>query len=337
MDEKVSVTREDLGQFVEEIKVDLNTLVDEKLDKQFKSFEEKIRPQVKVDPNEEFGKTLAALRFGSRSKYADVLKALAPQTEGTAGDGGYLVPDVTRPEILRLMEEFGQGRQDFRVLPMGNAKVIKFPRKATGASVSRVGENTAIPDSKVTLDTVTLTASKAAAIVTMSSELDEDAIVDMGGYINSLLAEAFAEEEDTQYYNGSGSPFTGLFTGTLSFGKKVSVANVAAIDYAALLSLVYGMKSNYLRGASWRMHRTIYSQLAGLVGSDGHPLLVNAGDPTKASLFGFPIKLVEAAPDASTVTSGKPLIVLGNGNNAIIGQRKDLKIGRASCRERVFR
>lgn len=324
--EVLSITREELKGFGEQIAVDLNTQVDAKLDEKFKSFEEKIKLPTNISPDEAMGRTLAALRFGNKSKHADFIKTLDPQDETTAADGGYLVPDVTRPEILRLMEEYGVARGDFRVLPMGKSKVITIPRKLTGATVTRVNENTAITDTKVTLDYVTLTASKVAAIVAMSSELDEDAIVDMGAYVNDLLAESFAEEEDGQFYAGTGSPHYGLFSTTHSFGKEVEVASAGNITYNDLVDCAFGLKSNYLRGASWRMHRTVYAEICKIKDENGNPIVVAPAEPQKASMFGYPIKLVESAPAATVTTAGMPLIVLGNGNKSIIGTKRELTV-----------
>jgi HK97 family phage major capsid protein len=322
----VSITREDLDSFQVKLLADINESQDAKLDEKLKSFEERIKPQGALDPNEAMGKTLAGLRFGAKSKYADFVKTLAPQNETTAADGGTLVPDVTRPEILRLMEEFGVGRSDFRVLPMGVSKVVKIPRKLTGATVTRTSENTAITDTKVTLDYVTLTASKVAAIVAMSNELDEDSIVDMGQYVNELLGESFAEEEDGQFYAGTGSPHTGLFNTTSTYGKEVQVASAADISYDDLVSVVYGIKSNYLLNAVWRMHRTVYAEICKIKDLQDRPIVVNPAEPTKASMFGYPIRLIESAPNADTATAGMPLIILGAGKNAIIGSKRDLTV-----------
>lgn len=322
----VSITREDLDSFQVSLITDINEQQEKSLDEKLKAFETKFKANTNLNPNEEMGKVIAAQRFGSKSKYADYVKTLAPQNETTAADGGTLVPDVTRPEILRLMEEFGVGRSDFRVLPMGVSKVVKIPRKLTGATVTRTSENTAIADTKSTLDYVTLTASKVAAIVAMSNELDEDSIVDMGQYVNELLAESFAEEEDGQFYAGTGSPHTGLFATSHTYGNKVEVTGASAITYKNLVDCVYGVKSNYLNGAIWRMHRTVYAEIAKILDLQERPIVVNAGDPTKASLFGYPIKLIESAPDATEDTAGMPLIILGAGNKSIIGSKRDLTV-----------
>lgn len=323
----LQISREDLTKHTEEVIVNLNKEFDEKLDSKLKSIDDKFEsfrkdllPKEKEDPAFVMGKTVYDLIKNGKTKLLD------PQDEGTSADGGYLVPDVTVAEILRLTEEAAVARQYMRVIPMGKAKTLKLPKKLVGVTVYRVGENAAISDTKTTLGQITLNASKAALIVAMSSELEEDSIVDFGAYLNEIIAEAFGAEEDSQFFMGSGSPHTGIFSGTHTFGNAVNVANVAGITYDKLVDCVRGLKASYLRGAAWYMHRTIYAVIEKLKDSSNRPLFVNAGDPTRQTLFGYPVRLVNTAPDASTSAAGSPLILLGNLRNSIIGLKKELTV-----------
>lgn len=336
----LQITREELGKFT----VDLEKTLGEKQNEKFDQFEKKLdksfsdfqnsfsKPmsdQEKQDKaNEIMGKSifnLANMKKGRKYDKEFIQKALDPQDEGTAADGGYLTPTITAAEILRLQEEYGQGRQYFRNYPMGKAPVIRFPKKLTGATVTRVGENTAIPDTKVTLTYADLTASKVAAIVAITSELDEDAIVDIGAYVNEQLAESFAEEEDGQIWAGTGSPHTGAFNTSSTYGlNSLTVANSASIVYDDLVSCAMGLKSWYLRNAAWYMHRSVAADLMKIKDNNGLPILINAGDPMRATMFGYPVRLIESAPNSSTATSGMPLILLGDMNKAgIFGLKRD--------------
>ncbi len=319
----LQITREDLAKHTEEVVVNLNKEFDEKLNSKFKSIDDKFEsfrkdliPKEKEDPNFILGKTVFNLIKNGKTK------ALDPQDETTAADGGYLVPNVTAAEILRLTEEVGVARRYMRLYPMGKAKSITLPKKLAGVTVYRVGENASIPDTKTTLGTVTLNASKAALIVAMTSELEEDSIVDFGAYLTEIIAEAFAAEEDNQFFAGTGSPHTGLFNGSHTFGNAVNVANVAGITYDTLVNCARGLKSSYLRNAAWYMHRSIYAVIEKLKDSQNRPLFTVA-DPVRQNIFGYPVRLIEDAPDSSTTTAGKPLILLGDLNNSIIGVKRE--------------
>lgn len=333
------VTREGLETFM----VDATKIIGENQDKKFHEFEKKLdgnlekfknsfeKPMSEQErqdkANEIMGKSVLALANRAKQRDYDkefIAKTLDAQDETAAADGGYLVPTITTPEILRLTEEFGQGRQYFRNFPMGKSAVVTFPKKLTGATVSRVNESSQIADTKVTLTYSTLTASKVAAIVAMTSELDEDSIVDIGAYVNEQLAEAFAEEEDGQIFAGTGSPHTGAFNASSTYGNKVQVADAASIAYNDLVSCSMGLKSWYLRGAAWYMHRTVAAELMKIKDTANNPILQNAGDPMRTTLLGYPVVLIESAPNASTATAGMPLIILGNLQKAgIFGLKRD--------------
>lgn len=298
-------------------------MIEKTLDEKLADIKKELTPSKEQDPNEAFGKAIEYFYHKDIKKDMAKVKTLDPQDETTAADGGTLVPTITRPEIFRLMEEYGQARAAFRQIPMGKAKTLTLPSKLTGATVTRTSENTAITDTKVTLTTMTLTASKVAAIVAFTSELLEDNIVDMASYVNELLAEAFAQEEDEQMFAGTGSPHTGLFNASSSYGYEKQVASASAITYDDLVDVSVGLKSWYLRGAEWKMHRSVYGELLKIKDNDGNPIISNPG-VNRGELFGYPINLIETAPDSSTNTAGMPLIILGNTKNSYFGIKREM-------------
>ena len=304
----------------------IDTKLDEKLDKRLADFEKSFVPKETVaDPNEAMGKFLYN-KWAEKNAPA-LYKTLDPQDETAAADGGILVPTITRPEIVRLIEAYGQSRSSFRQIPMGKANVLTLPGKLTGATIARVSEGSVIADTKVTLTTYTLTGAKVAAIVAFTSELQEDMIVDLGAYVNEQLAEAFAQEEDEQMFQGTGSPHTGLFNASSTYGNQISVTAPGDITYDNLVDCAVGLKSWYLQGANWKMHRSIYGIIMKLKDADGVPIVHNAGDPVKQSLFGYPIKLVETAPISTVSTASMPLIILGNTNrNSFMGIKKEMTL-----------
>lgn len=330
MDELVKVTREELETFAVEAVEKNQAKVDEKiealkegLDEKLDELKDELVPKTKeLCPNEAMGKMIQYQY--ARIKNPALFKNLDPQDETTAADGGTLVPTITRPEILRLIEKFGQARSRFRQIPMGKAAILTLPGKLAGATVARYSENATIADTKVTLTTYTLTAQKAAAIVAFTSELLEDEIVNLGAYVNEQLAEAFWEEEDGQMFAGTGSPHTGLFNASSTYGNEIKVTNAASITYDNLVDCSVGLRSWYLDGAGWKMHRTVYAAIAKLKDENGNPIVVDPG-AVRREMFGYPIDLIEKAPNASTVTASMPLIILGNTNkNSFMGIKREL-------------
>lgn len=246
-------------------------------------------------------------------------KAADPMVEGTDASGGYLVPAITRAEILRLIPTFGQARSVFRTIPMGKTDTLNIPKKTGGSTASVVSEGSAITAHKPTLGLVTLAAKKLGDIVVVSNELLEDANVAIYNYLLEIMAEALGQKEDSEFFAGDGTNFTGLFNGSHTFGVEGTVSSYTAIDRDDLLGCVYGIDQRYLQGASWLMNRLVFSEILGLADSNGRPLVNDAFAGEPATLLGFPVKKIEAAP--YTGSSGQPIVLFGNFSNSYIGDK----------------
>jgi HK97 family phage major capsid protein len=189
-----------------------------------------------------------------------------------------------------------------------------------------VNENAAISDAKPTLGQITLTAKKAAGIVVLSNELLEDANVDLGNYILRKFAQKFGTAEDVQFFNGSGSPFTGVFSASHTFGNTVTLTGQASsLRYADIVDCVYGIDAAYLANASWFMHRSLLAQVRKLTDDQNNPIFVPGSGASPASLLGYPVRLIENAPTAAT-DPGSIVMILGDMENSYIGTKSELSV-----------
>lgn len=136
----------------------------------------------------------------------------ATHTEMVPEDGGFLVPDEFETEMIILREQYGVFRQNARMTPMG-ADTKWRPRRVGGLTAYFVGDAASITESKAGWDRVQLTARKLAVLTRWSSELGEDAIVDMGDTLAGEIAYAFATKEDNCGFNGDGTSTYGNING----------------------------------------------------------------------------------------------------------------------------
>jgi HK97 family phage major capsid protein len=256
-------------------------------------------------------------------------KAADPMIEGTDASGGYLVPAVTRAEILRLIPTYSQARAYMRNLPFPKTTdTINIPQKNAGASVAYVNEASQIADSKPTLQVIQLVAKKLAGIVTFSNEFLNDSTVEIQRYVISLFAEAIGTAEDAQFFQGTGSPFTGIFNVTdvtgSNYGKKVE-STVAALEAQDFLDLAYGVDQRYVNGGAFYMHRTLAAVVRGLEDSAGNPIWLN-NNTGFGSILGYPVRLIENAPTAAVATASMPYVLFGNLQNSFIADKADMSI-----------
>lgn len=145
-------------------------------------------------------------------------------SEGVATAGGYLVPDVFVPDLIRIVEQYGAVRTIARPERMtSDTKTI--PRRTAGLTAYFVGEGTAPTQSDISVDVVNLVAKKMSTLTYHSSELDEDSAVDIGNVLAQEIAQAFAYKEDICGISGDGtSTYGGIVGITRKFRDSVEAA-----------------------------------------------------------------------------------------------------------------
>lgn len=290
-------------------------------------------------------------------QYSDLLRAIKngatleqlrekSLTEGTDADGGVLVPTQVMAEIARYLGEYGVGRRNARVTPVGASSIVLITRDsgmsayytsynnpAATTNIKIGGELTAVTNSKPQYSQVKLVAATLATLSDpISNELLSDSSVDLYNEIALESMEAIAIAEDGTIFNGDGTATYGGFTGVLqhtSVNEVEFAGQIAQLDYGSLIKMTRKVPSQRMTGAKWYMHRNVMSVIDQM--TDGQDRLIYrpnlvAGDP--ATLLGYPVELCETMPgDPGT---GACPIVLGNLNNVTLYDLQTVRTAVAS-------
>ena len=152
---------------------------------------------------------------------------LRVQTEGVNTAGGFLVPTEMERAIIDLRETFGMFRANTRVLPMSSDHTL-IPRRTGGVTAYFIGETTEITASEKSWNQVELTAKKLGALTRMSTDLSEDAIINIADDLAREMAYAFSVKEDQCGLNGDG---TSTFGGMVGIRTKFVDGNHTAGIY----------------------------------------------------------------------------------------------------------
>lgn len=189
------------------------------------------------------------------------------QTEGVNTAGGFLVPDVFERAIIDLREQYGMFRANARVLPMSSDHVL-IPRRTGGVTAHFIGENTEITADDKSWNQVELTAKKLGALTRMSTDLSEDAIINIADDLAQEMAYAFVKKEDECGLSGDGTStyggMVGLKTKFVDGGHTAgcqegtsACVTWAAITLADELTAVMGLLPSYANlRAKWYIHPT---------------------------------------------------------------------------------
>lgn len=233
---------------------------------------------------------------------------LGPGTDEIDADytqGGYLVPELLQAEVNRFVISGGIARREFRYLPFagaGNSRYI--PTLLTNVTVDWVDEGEEKPKTKPYISRVTQTLKKLAAMVILTEEIVEDAVIDLVALCGQLLGEAIAAEEDNQFFSGNGTPWTGIVNDPNVVALSLA-AGVGPIDMRpeSLLAMTIAIPEGAVPGAKFYMNRQIWAAIcarrADAVSANdtkGGYLVQQPSEGSPGSIWGYPVVLVEAMP-----------------------------------------
>ena len=256
-----------------------------------------------VTPQGKFAKTKAflnALVAGDvqilRQMHADTAKTRA-LSEGTTTAGGFLVPEEFLAEIQRLAPEYGIFRRECRVIPM-RYDTLNIPAAgANDQSANWTNEASQILQTDPNFRQLTLVINKLASIPSVSNELLDDANVDTISYLAMIISEAFAKQEDTQGFTGSGSPFVGCL-GATGVPQSTHIGGAAALSYQDINRATGVVYSNVLQNSKFYFHRSVVANIRGLITTAGAPIFaMNANN-----IGPYPLVSSEVLPNSGTAT-----------------------------------
>ena len=226
-------------------------------------------------------------------------------------DGGFLVPETLRSQLLQIALEMSVVRPLATVVPMDSARV-PFPMIDSTSNQSSVfggmvaywgEEGAALTDSNPKFGRAELDAKKLTGLSAVPNELLQDSIVSFSALIESLWPKALAFEEDAKFMAGSG---VGEPLGFMGAGNTASIPvpaeagqASATIVYENIVKMYSRMLPSSLSTAVWICSPDAIPELLTMalsVGTGGNAVfVVNATGPAPMSIFGRPLIISEKA------------------------------------------
>lgn len=255
------------------------------------------------------------------------------QSGDVDGAGGYTVPDPLSSEIIEFRNLTGIARRVCEQWPM-TSDTLRIPKLVSGQTVYYPGQNVNITPSDTTWTQPQLTAVKRATLTQMSSELDEDNIVQFASRVVSRAAYELSWREDEEFVQGDGTATFGNVSGlqdAVGVGGAVTASGNAWSDITSpdLSAVAAKLPEKHHDGASWICSRAFFhSVIEPLIlaqgGSTGIEMSAGAG----RNLFGYPINFTEAMPLASGAT--QKCLFFGNFNDGCaMGSRRQITVMRS--------
>jgi len=278
-----------------------------------------------------------AYNFPTATKFAREHGLLnASHMEGGSDTTGshIFVPEEFGQDMIKLREQYGVARQICKVRTM-TSDTRTDPKWESGLTAYFTGEGAAATSSTMVHSTVRLTAKKLTVLSTFSSELNEDAVVDIGNELANEGAYAFALKEDQCLIDGDGTSTYGHIVGLKnSFYNNLTITTnvgyrdatgttwgaITLADITSLISVVpvYAQQGMYFLCSSQFYYQVMVPLLNAAGGISGMELQ----DGFRVPAFqGIRVMFSQVMPIA-TATTGIVLFLGNFAQGVTLGDRR---------------
>lgn len=261
----------------------------------------------------------------------------AAHNEGSNAAGGFLVPTEFGGDMVDLREEYGVFRKNTKIVPMAS-DTRTDPRRTGGVTAYFMQESGAGTEALKGWDQISLTAKKLMSLVKYTSELAEDAYINIGDDLIGEINYAFAVKEDQCGFVGDGSSTYGGIEGilpkllrvfTTSGGTGLVLASGNAYSEIVLgdLMKVAGALPQYAeKDAKWYCSKRFWEEVvAKIILSAGGVSALEMIAGVRRQFLGYPVEIVQVMPSVEG-NSQVPLILGSLKQGTRMGVRRGTQI-----------
>jgi HK97 family phage major capsid protein len=227
----------------------------------------------------------------------DYVRAAA-MSGGVGPEGGYLLPEEFRAEVIREIITIPVIRARATVFPVA-AAAGSMPRLAGAVKMYWEGENQTLTETTVgagsdlELGQVLWRVWRLDGMLRSSRELFDDAGVNVAQLVVTLFAEGFRAAEDKAFMTGSGVGQPLGLRNTAGVASQAQAGANLVID--DIIKLIYKLGRQYRPGAVFLLHNDIVKLVRLLKDSQLRPIWVDAveaggiaNQAQPARLYGYP-------------------------------------------------
>jgi HK97 family phage major capsid protein len=269
-------------------------------------------------------------------------------------DGGFLIPETLRAELLRVSLESSVVRSRARVIPMETLRVPIPMIDSTTNSGSVYGgmvaywgeESAALTESAAKFGKIMLEANKLYGFAIAPNELLQDSLLSFVALIDQLWPEAISFFEDLGFLRGSGvgEPYGLLGNPATVAVDKETGQDAATVVFQNVIKMYSRMLPASLSRAVWLASPEVFPELATMalnVGTAGSAVwMPDAHGAPQLTLLGRPVILTEKAQvlgtqgDLAFVDMGYYLI--GDRQSMSADSSKEYKFGHDQTAFRII-
>lgn len=287
--------------------------------------------QIKAAMSAKKGRSEDAQKWAEKGdKIAEALGGFDPKArvalqEDTANEGAELVPTIVEAVIGWLMKEASVVRGAGATVLQMEAKTHQLPSLANDFTVSWTSEEGLISDAApaAPFSQGALTANKQTGLVTVSIELIQDNVINLMDFVMMHLLQQAGRAEDAQALEGSGSPFTGLFSVS---GVNSVAGGSDDLSEPELRKLIFGGEhATTIENGVIFSHPWIVRDALGLTtGSGGSiwlPYMISGAVRNRPNVHGVPVHMTSSILRNRGTGTNETTAYHGDPRYIVIGDR----------------
>lgn len=261
-------------------------------------------------------KSERSLEWCRNNGFSDIVGTMSTSDNGL---GGFITTDEMQRSLIRLREERGVFPRFANNIPMG-ADLMRIPRLLADVTAYWTGEGDEITASDPTLGSAEMMARKVAALTKVPTELDEDAVVQVGEMITTSMAYAMADKIDEAAFNGDGTSTYGGNVGLKNALNSSAVQDAASGNDSALtldladFEATVGLYPQY-PGAMprWFVHSAVYwASMARLMDAGGGNRVQDLGSGPVMQFLGYPVEFTQVLPSTTGTLASTIICYFGD-------------------------
>lgn len=249
----------------------------------------------------------------------------------TSEPGEVLPPSEFMSEVERLEENYGVARQFAQLKTSSNGSGVRYLQGDGDVDVYWTDEAGRKQSSKNSYAEKLLAWRKAAGIMPMTDELEEDSAVNLWADATNRFARAFAKKEDQLVFTmatGSAPINGGLLTVAGTVPVTMSGDSFFELDADDLIDMVYAVPTPSEVNGRYYFNRSLMPIIKKLKDDNGQYLFEKEiSKDVPSTINGKPYSLVEIMPNANTDDAvSTPFAVFGDLKYVTLGQRTGMNI-----------
>lgn len=234
------------------------------------------------------------------------------QNVTTNADGGALVPDPEFvAEVERLTDDYGVASR-LATIRRTDRDSVTLLAGTNEISFTKTGEATAQNAQKLTYSATTAALDKYIATLVMTSEIVEDAAINLWNDAANEIARARAKLFDQLVFTDATH---GLLSAANGDAYKTLSVGAAITDFSAddAMNARYKVVSSARRNGRYFMHPTVWNFLRQSKASTGGEYLFGGvGQSVTPTIDGIPVELVDVLPEYGDITANEAFAVFGD-------------------------